>query len=43
MSKSSYYYTVKVLEKDDEDIEIKEPSVLFIMKIREDMDTEGLL
>lgn len=24
MSKSSYYYTVKVLEKDDEDIEIKE-------------------
>ena len=24
MSKSSYYYTVKVLEKDDEDSEIKE-------------------
>ena len=24
MSKSSYYYTVKVLEKDDEDMEIKE-------------------
>ena len=43
LSKSSYYYAVKSLSKEDKDFELKVKLLIFSIKIRSLMGIEGLL